>query len=210
MNNKEYLEQISAQTRPVKTGKGPFGLEFNAKTIKILIGVAVAALLIIIIGAISGSGGDKNSERDYVDQIYLRSNNLMSAISNYNKRVKSSELRSMGNSLNAVLAELNFNITTILKEDFAAKSVGKPDKDKTQTTEDAIAEELNETLENARLNGVLDRTYAREFAYQIGLLESLESETVAKKEKETLINMLTASEENLEQLYDQFNNFAAN
>ena len=209
MNNKEYLEQISSQTRPTKAPGALFGLSLNAKTIKILIGLAIAALVIIIIGSILSASGPKNTEQDYLSQIYLRTDNLTKSIEKYNKYVKSSELRSMGNSLSAVLTETNYNVTTYLREVLEVKSPGQPEKEKIVTDETAHAEELDKALEDGRLSGTMDRVYAREFAYEIGMLSALESEAIARTKNDTLKNELTTSSNNLGTLYDQFNNFSA-
>ena len=208
MDNKAYLEQISSEARTTKASKMPFGLNISPKLLKLLIGGFIAAILIIIIGAIAGSGG--SSERDYLDKIFLRTANLSSSISDYNKRVKSSELRSMGNSLNAVLTETNYSVGNILKNDFGVSSPNKPANEKTETEETEWIDGLNQDLENGRLNGVLDRVYSRDLAYEIGILISLESETVAKSKNDTVKTSLTSSMDNLSKLYDQFNDFEAN
>lgn len=210
MNNKDYLEQIAKDTRTGKPKKEGFlGTIQNlpSTTKKLIIGGIAAVFVVMIFGMIL-SGGDKNKERDYVDMINLRTTSMMKGIQDYNKLVKSSELRSMGNSLNAVLTETNYAVSTSLKEDFEVKN-GKPNKEKTQTDEDALAEELYTTLENGRLNAILDRVYAREYAYQIAMLIALEQETYVKTNKENLKALLTTSMDNLDRLHEQFDNFEA-
>lgn len=210
MDNKQYLEQISSEARPLKSSKKLFGLNISPKMLKIIIGALIATIAIFIFGSIISSNNNNNTERDYLDQIYLRTDNLMGVIDDYNKLVKSSELRSMGTSLNAVLAEINYRVTTYLKEELGLSSVGKPEKETILTEETELTEELEQNLENGRLNGILDRTYAREFTYQIGMLIVLEMETSSHTKNEDLKSYLESSEVNLDKLYDQFNSFSAN
>ena len=134
MNNKEYLEQISTQTRQAKkpATKSFFGLDISPKLLAFIIGGVVAAILIIIIGSIAGSGSN-NSERDLTDRIYQRANNLSTVISDFSKRIKSSELRSMSTSLNAVLTETTYSLTTILENDFGSDNADKPAKEEIAT-----------------------------------------------------------------------------
>ena len=70
-------------------------------------------------------------------------------------------------------------------------------------------EEMTATLENGRLNAILDRVYAREFAYQIAMLIALEQETYSKTKKENLRSVLTSSMNNLDSLHTQFDDFEA-
>lgn len=208
MNNKEYLEQISASNRQTKKSGtiSIFGFDISPKLLAFIVGGLVAAILIIIIGSIAG-GGSKNSERDLVDRIYQRSINLSSVISDFNKRVKSSELRSMSTSLNAILTETTYNLTSILENDFGAKRADTPEKESIATEETERKELLEKDLETGRLKGQLDRVFASDFAYEIAMLRSLESEASAKTDKENLKSFLETSSSNLEKLYNQFNNF---
>ena len=209
MDNKAYLEKIASETRiskPKATGfLGKLGLSPMMK--KLLIGAVAVAFFFIILGTALG-GGDKNTDRDLVDKLSLRTTNLVSVIEHYTPYVKSSKLRSLGNSLKAVINQVNYAANTSLADDFDAKG-SKPQKEQTTLDEDAWRLELEESLENARLNGILDRVYSRDYAYQIGMLISLENDIIKKSKKENLTSALEKSLPNLDQLYDQFDNFAA-
>ncbi len=208
MDNKEYLEKIAKETRSTgKPKKKLFGLELSPTMIKVLIGGTILVVVMMFVGMLFS--GDGNKERDYVDKIYLRTTNLIAETGNYNKLVKSSKLRSMGTSLIAVLTETQYAISTSLKEEFGAKSVEKPDKEQTKIDEDAVMVDYLETLENGRLNGILDRVYAREVAYQIGMLISVENDAYRRTKKPNLRAAIEKSKSNLEPLYDQFNTFSA-
>ncbi|MBR2659210.1 hypothetical protein IKF40_00060 [Candidatus Saccharibacteria bacterium] len=210
MDNKEYLEKIASEARPNKPATsgflGKLGLSPLMK--KLLIGGVVLAFLIIILGAALGGGGDKNSERDLVDKLSLRTTNLITSIEKYTGKVKSSSLRSMGNSLKAFLNQANYAINSSLTNDFGDTS-GQPQKEQTGLDEETWAADLDAALEGARLNGILDRAYAREYAYQIGMLIDLENDTIKKTNKPDLKSALEKSVNDLDQLYPQFNNFSA-
>ncbi|MBQ6355230.1 hypothetical protein IJJ18_02310 [Candidatus Saccharibacteria bacterium] len=200
MDNMAYLNQISASNRPAKTSSGPF--PFSPK-IMIGLGAAIGAIiLIIIIGSIFG--GDKNSEQTLVQKLNLRSENLSRTIEEYNRDVKSSKLRSMGSSLRTVLNEASSRTSAILEEDFSSKKTDK----KVEESEATYIEEVNTALEDAKLNGLLDRVFVREMTYQIGILMSMESNISNKTKKSDLKDFLSGSYSNLENLYSEFSEYS--
>lgn len=196
-----YLDKIAESNRPAKASTGPF--PFPPK-VMIGLGIAIFAIILIMILG-SALGGDKNSEQTLVEKLNLRSENVGKTIDTYNKSIKSSELRSMGSSLRAVLTELNSKTSTFLTEDFGSK--GNASKKLTEE-ETAYVEELNTTLETAKLNGLLDRAFVREMTLQIGLFMSIESECTSRTKKSDLKDFLTTSYSNLESLYEEFSNYS--
>ena len=209
MSNLEYLNQISASNRTPGAKKGGFSLgnlNFSPTLVKVLIGGAILTVIMIIVGSILGGGSGAPKERDTLDRISLRSGYLITTIKDYNKQIKSSELRSIAASMSSALTETNSTINNILKDEYDAKS-NKPDKESTGTDEEALYNELNETLENARLNGLLDRTFAREMAYQASMMESLESDVLARTKKQSLLDYLPKSMNNFNTLSSDFDNF---
>ena len=99
MDKQDYLNQISATSKPPKQGKkGIFGSIY----FKLGVGALVALIVIMILGAIlsSGKGGVKQ------DSIALkvRLDNTMEMITTYQTDVKSSSLRSSSASLYGVLS----------------------------------------------------------------------------------------------------------
>lgn len=205
MDNMAYLQQIA--TPSGQPQKSPLSSLMNGKMIKILIALAILAILIIIIGAITSSGGG-NSERSQVEQIQLRSSNLIKTINTYNKSLKSSSLRSTGQSLSTVLTETNRELSSLLKSDYAVTDESDTSLSKeTKSSEEEYINKVNTTLENARLNANLDHTYARQMALEISLLSSLESSLLEKTSKAPLKNILTTSLNNLSPLHTSFDSF---
>lgn len=205
MDNMAYLQQIA--TPSGQPPKSPLSSLMNGKMIKILIALAILAILIIIIGTITSSGGG-NSERSQVEQIQLRSSNLIKTINTYNKSLKSSSLRSTGQSLSTVLTETNRELSSLLKSDYAVSDESDTSlSSETKSSEEDYINKVNTTLENARLNANLDRTYARQMALEISLLSSLESSLLEKTSKAPLKNILTTSLNNLSPLHTSFDSF---
>ena len=201
MNNAEYLKQISSETRPVK--KSMTGL-FSPK---VFIALGAAVLLAIIIMIFAALGGDKNSEIDLLTKINLRSDNLVATIDEYAPDLKASSLRQITASLRTVLKEAAGTSSSLLTEEFDKKDAKKVSK-KLAEDESSYIEEVNSTLEEARLNGLLDREFLRQFTLEIGLLMSLESECIDRSKKEAVDNALNASYENLDKLHEEFENYS--
>ncbi len=211
MDNKQYLDTIAKDTRSASSPKKSlFGLDSIKSPLakKILLGAGVAIILIMIIGIIVGIiNGSGNKEQEYTNKIYLRSSLFVKETPAYTKLVKSSKLRSMGTSLISVLNETQYSLITILKDDFGIKNPEKPENEKILEEENNIMAEYLSNLENAHLNGLLDRTYLRELTFQIGTLISLEHEALSVAKNSRLESALNTSIENLNQLYEQFQDY---
>ena len=121
----EYLNQIAQDNRAVKRPSIK-GLPIDSKWLKIIgIGVVGVILIMILGGILSGLG---SGERDLIDRIYLRTKNLNESIMEYDEKVKSSELRSMGNSLSAVLTETNSKVGNLLVSEYGAEGTEPRDE----------------------------------------------------------------------------------
>ena len=207
MDNMAYLQQIATPTD--QKPKSPLSSLMSGKMIKILIALAALAILIIIIGTIVSSSNSSNSERSKVEQVQLRSSNLIKTINTYNKSLKSSSLRSTGQSLSAVLTETNRELSNLLKSDYAVTDESDTSLSKeTKTSEENYINKVNGDLETARLNANLDRTYARQMALEISLLSSLESSLLEKTSNASLKNILATSLNNLSPLRTAFDSFS--
>ena len=197
MDNISYLKSISA--KPQKTTSPLFSKKFLIP----LIAVAVISILIIIFGSLSGST-PKNL--DTTVRLNNRTTNLIKTLSTYNKSLKSSELRAMGASLSSVLQNTTAPLADSVKNDFG--KVSKDTTDKIAAEETEYITNVNNTLEDARLNAILDRTYAREMAYQAAMLRSLQQECVSSTKNDTLKSSLESSIDSLDNLYNQLSKFS--
>lgn len=194
MDNLAYLNQISQSTRPAKPSITNDRSAFVKLIIKIVAGAVLAFIALMIIGNMISSASGKTS--DLSRQIYLRSTNLQSTIQTYNKQLKSSRLRSIGSALSGALTNTTNQLSTYLQRDESTKDPLTP-KESTVADETALSEELNSSLTNARLNGILDRSYTSQIQLQVSLLMSLGSELLARTNDTELENIITQMNNNL-------------
>ena len=208
MDNMAYLQQISgSSSRQANRAKGISGL-FSDKKIIILIGLALLAIIIIIVGSIMG-GEKENPELAAVTRLDQRMTNLSKTISTYNKQVKSSELRAIGTTLSGILNNTDRDITALLKSDFKAETDMEKNTVKTvQAEEAAHIADVNEKLKTGRMSGLLDRVYEREITLQVALLISLETETAGETENQTLLSVISSSLESLNNIHTQLKEFS--
>lgn len=200
MNDLEYLNQISAEAnKSSKTG-------FLDKKMKIVLGVlgGVILLAIILMSLGGGSSTPKATVSSELSRLYTRSSELNKTIANYNQSIGHSALRSYGTQLSTLLTEITTNTSSYL-----SKNLGIESKNLTITASDAAnIETLKTDLEKARLNGILDRTYAHEMDYQIDYLLIIE-ESIRKKTSETYLSTFIESSINsLDLLKESFHNYS--
>lgn len=200
MDNLAYLNQISADTR-----KAPRKLSQDLLNPKILkwVGLALAVFLFItLLGGLLGS--QRNKEQKLVQQLTIRTTNISTSLQSYNYYIKSSTLRAIANSLSVLLIDTNTKLTGILGEEF--DSGAKIPQELTDEETDYI-NMLNLELENARLNGQLDRFLVSKLSYETSLILAMESEIVARTKKESLSTYLQNSMTNLQKILDQLANY---
>lgn len=202
MNGQEYLNQISAKNRPEKkTDSG--GLLSSKFFLVGVIGV-VALVLIIILGAVLGSG--KGNEKELGIALKMHLNETLSIISEYQYNIRSSSLRADSASLNTVLNNTNKELGDYLTEvhGFEERNVGEKVLEEAKLQSDAIREELFV----AKINGNLDRIYAIKMTYEISLFLSEEGKILKTTKNDQLEDILSTSYNSLTILYDKFNDFS--
>lgn len=194
MDNISYLNQISASAQPKKSSS-----LFSDKKIRIFLivaaGIFIACILFAIINSIL------NRETDYLPRLDLRTKNLSSVITTYNRQVKSSSLRAGGASLSSILDNLSSTISPRLDPE-------KEISEKITTEESEILSNMSTSLANAKINGLLDRAYAREITYGITILLSLEAEVLESSKDEYLKASLSSSMESLNNVLPAFSDFS--
>ena len=201
MDGQEYLNQISASSKPLKPAKGGF---WRSKFFMLGMGALGALIVIIIIGAILGS--NKGGEKNLSSALLLHLNNTAELIQEYQPKVKSSELRSSSASLYGVLTNTSKSLTEWLETKYNLKDKDVDEKITEQATleKDALETDLFE----AKINGILDRIYAHKMAYEISLFASEEAKLINTTGDSTLKELLTTSHSSLENLYEKFNSFS--
>ena len=201
MNDLEYLNSISPNTAQGK----PAG-SFPPKPVKIaffallgLIVVSVLALLLITLF----TPAEVNPSADLAS-VYLRASSLEETVSTYNSKVKSPSLRAAGTTLNTILTDLKSRSSETLTKTYGVKLKSLAPSASEKSSFDATSKKL----ETARLNGILDRTYASEISYQISHLLLAEETALPNISDKSTIEYLSSSYTSLANLLETFSSFS--
>lgn len=188
----DYLNQIAPQEKKPVVGK---------KMMIILIaGVILAAVTIVLVLSSLGSSGPTQN----MQTLAARLETLKTISDKSQKSIKSGALRSTNSNLTLFLANTNRNIVEPLaKNDVDIKKIDK------SITAKENGDELTKTLEDARLNAVFDRTYAREMAYQLETVVALMQAIYQSTSSKSLKDFLTAADNDLQPIKTQFADFNA-
>ena len=211
MENQEYLDQISAKSKPIDLNNKQSGFNLGGILHSKIFLVVTIGLGIFILLAIIGSllGGNKKSLRTDLLKFQLHIDNTSNIINEYQPKVKSSILRSHSASLNNIISDTSINIANYINTKYGGtKNDPKEDAnlvEQATTEKDAI---LNELFE-AKINGNLDRAYAHRMTFEISSLMSEENSLLKDKSAdEPLQAILNQSYSSLETLYNSFNEFS--
>ena len=188
----DYLNQIAVPTQ-TKT-LNPFVLW------GLIVGVLILGIAIVM-GVLSGGGGTSSSS---LAAVAIKLANLQTVSQDARNTIQSSELRTLNSNLNLSLTNTNRDIAEQLKsQEINIKD--KKDKSVVAATKDL--EELQGRLEDARLNAVYDRTYAREMLYELRTLNS-DMEVLYKKSKnKDLKETLNGTSVNIEPVINGLSTF---
>ena len=209
MDNMAYLQQIAGADNSLANKKKGGGLpKFLNKWV--LIGVAVFMVLLMAGMAILSSFNQVDTkDQDLMGESYWRAYNLNEKVLNkYASQVKNSELRDISASFISVLGELITNTKTLALSEFGIK-VESMSESKDPTRADALSKtlELVDTLEDGRINGLLDRVYLREMTMQVAYMRSYESEIAARTKNSIVQSASEKAKNNLDIIYNQFHDF---
>ena len=189
MNNLEYLNHISQSNRPTPQSKkamAGFGIIW-----KVLIGGLVATALLIGIGVLINNGSSRAT--DLTMQLSARTTAVNKVISDYNKSLKSSQLRSINYSLSGTLTGVSGQLSHYISETYA-----KDMKEETTLYESQLIGSTNGALSNAKINGTLDRAYYTQISLQVSLMMSLVEELMARDKDPALHEILEPFYSNLD------------
>lgn len=185
----DYLNQISPQT-PRKQPNKLFAI--------IGIGVILLILVFVIIGFAQLSSAPSNK----LQTLAARLTTLQSVAEKSQANIKSNQLRGTNSSLTLYLTNANRDIVTPL----ASNNVDIKKLDK-----EIVAKEkgtkLSSTLEDARLNALFDRTYAREMSYQLNTVILLMDDVSKSTSSKSLDDFIATTKANLEPVKTQFSEF---
>lgn len=185
----DYLNQIAAPAQ-VKT-LNPFVLW------GLIAGVLLLAV-IIVVAVVSGGGRDATSS---LAGVAARFSALQTVSEDAQENLQSSELRTLNSSLALSLTNSNRDLAGPLK---LQKIDPKDKKNRTVTTVTAEFGKLDKRLEDARLNAVFDRTYAREMTYQLKTLRADMLALYKQTRSKSLKTALATADSNLKPLVKSF------
>lgn len=189
----DYLNQIA----PIQGRNN--GL-FGGKRL-LVFGLIAAVIIMLILSAASAimSGSPKNTET-----LAARLMTTQKIAEDATTKLKSTGLRAVNSNLKLFLTDTIRDITPLL---------AKQEVDINELSKSAIAaessEELLANLEDARLNAVYDRTYAREMAYKLETVLSLMKQIYSSTSDEELKKFLETSYSNLGPTQESFAKFNA-
>lgn len=212
MDNFAYLDQITQSTKPQSKPKSFNGILSGSNIMKIIACGIVVFMLLLGFNILSSNSSKKT--QTLREQIFTRATNLNSTLQTYGPKLKSSQLRSINSSLSSAL---NDSIAKIDNYNKAKQSEQKGKKKKSKSKkdkEDEVAKEeqenidkLNTSLQNAKLNGLLDRVYANQINLQVSRLIALISELDARTRDQELREILEQLYSNLNVIHGNFENF---
>lgn len=207
MDGQEYLDQISATTAPSgQSSKFDLKNIISSKLFRIIGAGIIFFILLIIVGNILSSASNKG--RNLAEQLELRLTNLTAMLDEEcNEYLKDATLRSYNTSLSSIFKNTDTQLTEYLTEayNFNAKSIPA----NIQGEEADYIEVLKAELEEARLNGLFDRTYVNSMSTEINLIIALEENILDRTSSEQLTDILNQSISSLTSIlesYESFNN----
>lgn len=202
MDKQEYLNEISADTRPTKSTKMPSFLSSKF----LWVGIIGLVLLVIIIVIGSVIKGTNTNFKDQLSSLILHMDTTKEVTEQYRPDVKSSDLRSYAASLVTILSDNSATLTAYATEkySYSAKKVDKSVTEEETSYKDALLSDFF----NAKITGSLDRIYAQKLTTDISLIQSLEAQLIKRTSDSYLKDILNTSYESLSILYNNFNNFS--
>ena len=172
---------------------------------KVIAGGVLAFALIMVFSSIILGG--KANVKEQTLSLKFTVENTLQMISDYQNKLKSSDLRSSTASLYSVLSNTDRSLEEYVTEKYSYK---KGSKDYTEIQEEATThfDEVENDLFEAKINGLLDRVFAHKMAYEISMITTKEEGIYNASSDETLGTILTTSYNSLNNLYDKFSNFS--
>ena len=190
----DYLNSIASQPQP-KT--------INPFILWGLIAAALVAVVVIVIAITSGG----NSPTDQLTQVGASTANLKNLSETANNDIQSSELRSINSSLTLTLTNTNRDLAEHLKKQKI--NIKNAKKNKTVAAVTGAYSQVEERLEDARLNGLYDRTYVREVTYLLKTLHADMEQLYNTSNSKSLKTALETNDNNLAPLLESLEAFKA-
>lgn len=186
----DYLNQIAPQQK-------------KSTPNKLLVIVGILVILLIVTFAVAGLsrlGGASSGNK--LQTLAARLETLQTIAEDGQPHIKSNQLRGINSSLSLYLTNANHDLAAPLaKNGVDIKKLDKSIVAKEKGTE------LTETLEDARLNALYDRTYAREMSYQLSTTILLMQDIDKSTKSASLKEFIKTTSDNLTPVQKQFDTF---
>lgn len=160
--------------------------------------LGVVILVVVVMSIILNAGSTTQSSQ----QLAARLQSTETIVGDANSAIKSSQLRALNSSLKIFLTNANRDIAAPLLRD--GITVTKIDK---KVIAAEVGTDITDRLEDARLNAVYDRTYAREIAYRLQTIITLMRSLYESTRNEEFKTFLSTAYTNLEPTQKAFAEF---
>jgi len=190
----DYLNQIAPQA-PKKS-------LFNFGVPRVLLILGAAIIVVIILSIVASSVARGRTEP--LERLSVRLGATQTIATAAQGQLQSSKLRSYNSNLSLYLTNTNRDIAKPL----LAAGVQATKIDKALLASESTTA-LTTRLEDARLNAVYDRTYAREMTYRLETILTLMKQAYSSTSDASLRAFLTTAYDNLEPTQKSFANFSA-
>jgi len=184
-----YLDQIAPKS--VKNNK-----LLNSK----LVLISLAGIIFIVAGIIIFNIISSAISPD--EQLAARLLSTQSILNDATSKIKSTKLSTQNSNLSIYLSNTIRDITPLLKKD----NINITSLSKKATAAESNTKTLA-TLEDARLNAIYDRIYAREMSYKLDTILTLMQQIYDKSNSKTYKTFLQEARTNLKPIQIQFADF---
>jgi len=189
-----YLDQIAPQApKKLASFRGPKLIAIIAGVLVILVSILAVAVNVIA-----------TARQEPLERLAASLETTESIVSSAQPKLKNSQLRTLNSNLKIYLTNTNRDISKPL----ATLGVNM-DKLSASVIAAESGDKINATLEDARLNAVYDRTYAREMSYQLDKIVALMKQLYASTSSKSLKEFLQSAYTNLEPTQESFSKFNA-
>jgi len=189
----DYLDQIAP---------GPSGAKFFSGNFTwILIGLALVFMFAVGLITLNSGGGNTIAAQT----VYMRYDYFLKTIPTYTRHLKSSKLSATATDFRVFMTGAQHDLLDPLSKN-GIVNTGKDISKELKAKEKAHADEVGKKLEEAKLNAILDRVYARELAYQTGLILD-QYKKMEKTKSKALIDNAKKAITNLEPIRKSFAEF---
>ena len=191
-NSNEYLDYISSnKSKPIIGRLGVKSL--------IAIGAGIIVVFFITLTIVNITTG---IQRQPLETLTARLASTEALVKDAQVNLSSSELRSVNSNLSIILTNINRDIKEPMK-----KAGVDPERLSSSVREKESLDDAKDQLEDARLNGVFDRIYAREMEYILSSTLALIKELQQTRSQQSLLTFLDATSQNLEPAQASFAEF---